>query len=107
MLRPVFIALALFTAAPIAAHAQASGPPHVEHEADYIKAVIAYVRNSRGWPDSSYTVSFYGKDGDTLIFAVDYARGDTSSYIVGNEGGSFKVAVNPKTKKIEREMYFG
>ncbi|MGZ3305862.1 MAG: hypothetical protein ACXU8U_08370 [Asticcacaulis sp.] len=72
-----------------------------------MKAVIAYVRDSRGWPDGSYTVSYYGKDGDLLIFAVDYGRGDTSSNFVGNDGDSFKVALDPKTRKVERELYFG
>ena len=99
--------LAFLTAAPTAALAQASGPPHVEHEADYIRAIVKYVRNSRGWPDSSYTIAFYGKDGDDLIFSVDYGRGDNATHFVGNEGDSFKVLFNPKTGKVEHEMYFG
>jgi hypothetical protein len=101
------VVLALLTAVPAMALAQASGPPHVEHEADYIQAIVKYVRNSRGWPDSSYVVTFYGKDGDNLIFSVDYGRGDNATNFVGNEGDSFKVLFNPKTGKVEHEMYFG
>jgi hypothetical protein len=106
-MKQLFVALALLTAVPTVALAQASGPPHIEHEADYIKAVVKYVRDSRGWPDGSYTVTFYSKDGDNLIFSVEYSRGDTASNFVGNEGDSFKVLVNPKTQKVEHEMYFG
>ena len=101
------LVLALFAAVPSMALAQASGPPHVAHEADYIKAIVKYVRDSRGWPDGSYTVEFYGKDGDNLIFSVDYSRGDSASNFVGTEGDSFKVLFNPKTGKVEHEMYFG
>ncbi len=99
--------LAFLTATPTVALAQASGPPHVEHEADYIQMVVKYVRSSRGWPDGSYTIDFYSKDGDNLIFAVAYGRGDSATNFVGNEGDSFKVLLNPKTRKVEREMYFG
>ena len=106
-MRHLFVALAFLTAVPTVALAQASGPPHIEHEADYIRAVVKYVRDSRGWPDGSYTVTFYSKDGDNLIFSVDYARGDTASNFVGTEGDSFKVLFNPKTQKVEHEMYFG
>ena len=100
------VALAL-AAAPAPALAQASGPPHIAHEADYIQAIVKYIRNSRGWPDNSYTVEFYGKDGDNLIFSIGYDRGDNATNFVGNEGDSFKVLFNPKTSKVEREMYFG
>ncbi len=106
-MKSVLIALSLFALSPAMAYAQVSGPPHIEHEADYVKAIIAYVRNSRGWPDSSYTVNFYGKDGDDLVFSVDYGRGDSASTLVVNEGDSFKVLINTKTMKVEREMYFG
>ena len=98
---------ALLAAAPGVALAQASGPPHIAHEADYVQSIVKYVRNSRGWPDNSYTVEFYGKDGDSLIFSVEYQRGDNSTNFVGNEGDSFKVLFNPKTSKVERELYFG
>ncbi len=100
-------ALAILVAAPTVALAQASGPPHIEHEADYMKAIVKYVRDSRGWPDGSYTVTFFSKDGDDLIFSVEYGRGDNATNFVGNEGDSFKVLLNPKTQKVEREMYFG
>jgi len=99
--------LALLTACPAVALAQASGPPHIEHEADYIQSIIKYVRNTRGWPDSSYTIEYYGKEGDDLIFSVGYDRGDNATNFVGNEGDSFKVLFNPKTNTVEREMYFG
>ena len=105
-MKHLLLALALL-AAPTVALAQASGPPHVEHEAEYLKAIVKYVRDSRGWPDGSYTVAFFSKDGDNLIFSVDYARGDTASNFVGTEGDSFKVLFNPKTQKVEHEMYFG
>jgi len=106
-MKHLLVVFAFLTAVPAVALAQASGPPHVEHEADYLQIVVKYVRNSRGWPDSSYSVVFYGKDGDNLIFAIDYGRGDSSTNFVGNEGDSFKVLLNPKTGKVEREMYFG
>ncbi len=106
-MKHLLLALTLLTATPTLALAQASGPPHVEHEADYIKAVTKYVRDSRGWPDGSYTVTFFSKDGDKLIFSVDYSRGDTASNFVGTEGDSFKVLFDPKTQKVEHEMYFG
>ncbi len=101
------LVLAFLMAAPAVAQAQASGPPHIDHEADYVQMVVKYVRSSRGWPDGSYTVDFYAKDGDNLIFSVAYGRGDSSTNFVGNEGDSFKVLLDPKRKKVEREMYFG
>ena len=106
-MKHLLVALALLTAIPAVALAQASGPPHIEHETDYIQMVVKYVRSSRGWPDSSYAIEFYGKDGDNLIFSVEYSRGDNATNFVGNEGDSFKVLLNPKTGKVEREMYFG
>jgi hypothetical protein len=106
-MKHLLLVLALLTGAPTLALAQASGPPHIEHEAAYIQAIVKYVRDSRGWPDSSYTVTFFGKDGDNLIFSVEYGRGDNATNFVGNEGDSFKVLFDPKTQKVEREMYFG
>ena len=106
-MKHLLLALAFLTAEPTVALAQASGPPHIEHEADYMKAIVKYVRDSRGWPDGSYTVTFFSKDGDDLIFSVEYGRGDNATNFVGNEGDSFKVLLNPKTQKVEREMYFG
>jgi hypothetical protein len=103
----LYLALAFLSVCPATVLAQASGPPHVEHETDYIQSIIKYVRNTRGWPDSSYTIEFYGKDGDDLIFSVGYDRSDNATNFVGNEGDSFKVLFNPKSNKVERELYFG
>jgi hypothetical protein len=103
----LLVVSALLTSTPSLVLAQASGPPHVEHEADDVQAIVKYVRNSRGWPDGSYEVDFVGKDGDNLIFSVAYSRGDNATNFVGNEGDSFKVLFNPKTGKVERELYFG
>ena len=80
-------------------------PPPVPHQAELIAAVIDYVRNNRGWPDGSYTVSFDSHAGDKLIFSVDYSRGDTTTNFVGNDGMSFRVLVNPVTQKVEQELY--
>ena len=106
-MKHLLLALAFLTAEPTVVLAQASGPPHIEHEADYMKAIVKYVRDSRGWPDGSYTVTFFSKDGDNLIFSVEYSRGDNATNFVGTEGDSFKVLLNPKTQKVEHEMYFG
>ncbi len=107
-MKHLLLVLAILGAVPSVALAQASGPPHVEHEADYAAMVVKYVRSSRGWPDNAYTVEFYGKDGDNLIFSVEYNRGTNADNIVGSEGvDSFKVLLNPKTGKVERELYFG
>ncbi len=76
-----------------------------QKDAQLTQVVIDYVRGARGWMDGSYKVSLEKKDGDLLIYYVNYIDGDTASNLVTGEGVSFRVAVNPVTKKVERELY--
>ena len=86
----------------------AKTPPAAEipHEAEYKQIVVEYVRSHRGWFDSNYAVSYKGSDGDNLVFLVDYKLGDTSSNLVTSDFTSFKVVLNPKSKRVEKEIFF-
>jgi hypothetical protein len=85
----------------------AAPPPktHIPHEAEMTEIVVDYVRNNRGWPDGVYKVSYDSRDGDRLIFSVDFLRGDSSANFVGIDGSSFKVVVNTTSKRVEKELY--
>jgi len=80
-------------------------PVHIAHEAEYIDVVNNYVRSARGWLDGTYNVTFDSRDGDRLIFQVDYLRGDSASTLVINDASSFKVELDPTHKRVEREIY--
>lgn len=103
-----FVTALLFTALPLAAEPVKTPAPvgQIPHEAEYKQIVISYVRSNRGWFDSNYTVTYSGKDGDRLIFLVDYKLGDTSSNLVTSDFTSFKVELNPTTKRVEKEIFF-
>ena len=68
-------------------------------------AVVAYVRNQRGWMDGTYKVYFYGYDNGLTVMAIDLTQGDNAYNFVSAEGQPFKVEIDPATLKIVSERY--
>ena len=85
--------------------ASVGDPVSIPHEDQLIDAIDDYVRNTRSWPDGTYKVSFDRRDGDRLIFFVDFQRGDNYEDVTVADQPSFRVVVNPATKKVEQELY--
>ncbi len=104
----LIIALISLCATPVLAAPTKPEPPaaQIPHEAEYKQIIVDYVRSNRGWFDSNYTIIYNGRDGDRLIFLIEYKLGDTSSNLVTSDFTSFKVEFNPASKRVEKEIFF-
>ncbi|ESQ75785.1 hypothetical protein ABAC402_07405 [Asticcacaulis sp. AC402] len=94
---------------PVLADTVTSDDPRIEltkQDKKLISVVEDYVSNTRGWDGGDYTVQIYRHEDDRVVFSVWYDSGDSASTIVYNNARSFRVVVNPKTKKVESERFF-
>ena len=112
---PLLAALALFAAgasaradeASVSESSSSQAPAvRIPDEAALRQAVTSYVRNTRAWTDGSYEIAFDRRDGDLLIFDINYTRGDSPYNLVTNVGQSFAVEIDPATRKVVREIFF-
>ena len=103
----LLLATVLVTSLSACAYDPAYMPPpgpegSIAHEADYIKSVRDYVRQTRHWKDGSYMVVYRGYDGNNLLFAV--INKETAAKMpagsVGGDGASFYAEVDPGTKRV-------
>ncbi len=68
-------------------------------------AIVAYIRDQRGWMDGTYKIGFEGYDNGLVIMRIDLTQGDNAYNFVGAEGQPFKVEIDPQSLKIEDERY--
>ena len=109
-MKSAILALAVvLSASPVVADTVSSDDPRIEltkQDKKLIPVVEDYVSNTRGWNGGDYTVQIYRHEDDMVVFSVWYDSGDSASTIVYNNARSFRVVVNPKTKKVESERFF-
>lgn len=83
----------------------AAAPPDKKTLRKLNDAVVAYVRNQRGWMDGTYKVVFYGYDDKLTVMEVDLTQGDNAYNFVSAEGQPFKVEIDPATFAVVAERY--
>lgn len=109
-MRPALLALFLLFA-PLSASADSFSsddvrPQMTRDDKRLVPVVDAYVRNTRGWMVSDYTVELYRRDDEKIVFTVWYDHGDGPSILVTNNGRSFRVVVDPQTRAVISESVF-
>lgn len=95
----------LMAAFPSGAVAAQTDESQMVDPAPFVSIVRDYVKETRHWTEDQYTVRFSNwRDDGTLSFSVAWKWPPSRVPVPGDDGKSFYAVVDPKTRKVIKEL---